>query len=116
MITDFRLEQIAEELTVNLDFETLKSITEEGFSEEELKYILETEYSEETFNDEDIINLNEKIVRSAGWYYDTLRQNAYDELDEAITGVIEEYSDNLEKSDIASVLVEIASIYIRPKF
>ena len=116
MITDFRLEQIAEELTMDLDFETLKSIAEIGFSEEELKHILETEYSEETFNDEDIINLNEEIVRSAGWYYDTLKQNAYDELDEAITGVIEEYGDILEKPDIASVLVQIASTYLRPKF
>lgn len=65
MITDFRLEQIAEELTMDLDFETLKSIAEIGFSEEELKHILETEYSEANVSP----GVFEQVCEENGWEF-----------------------------------------------
>jgi hypothetical protein len=115
-ISDFRVEQIAESLIIDLDFDTLKVLSEEGFSEDELKDLLDSEYSEETFDEDDIERINIEVANAAGWHYDNIRRNAYDELNKAIEEVIEDYCEDLERSDIASILVDIASNYLRPDF
>ena len=115
-ISDFRVEQIAESLIIDLDFDTLKVLSEEGFSEDELKDLLDSEYSEETFDEDDIERINIEVANAAGWHYDNVRRNAYDELNKAIEEVIEDYCEDLERSDIASILVDIASNYLRPDF
>ena len=115
-IDDFRAEQIAESLIIDVDFDTLKVLSEEGFSEDELKDLLDSEYSEETFDKDDIERINIEVANAAGWHYDNVRRNAYDELNKAIEEVIEDYCEDLERSDIASILVDIASNYLRPDF
>lgn len=106
------LESIAEDYCSAFSDYQLISVKDEGVDLTELANWMESEIEEE-FDDNDIEELNQEIMSYAEFMVNEAKQEAASELRSSIETVIDDSCSVLEDHEIASILVDYASAYLR---
>lgn len=106
------LESIAEDYCSAFSDYELISIKNDGVDLDGLRDWMKSEVEEE-FDDDDIEQLNEEIISYADFIIDTRKREVALELRSSIERAIDEYCSILEDHEIASILADYVSEYLR---
>lgn len=111
-MADIMLEEVAENYCSGFDSESLKDIANSSdINSEELKEWLESDYPEKKFNDDNVSDLIDYIVKQAKWQIEEAKQEEASELRSSIEFVLNsQYS--LENYEIASILADYVVQYL----
>lgn len=106
-------EEFAEEYCIGLEYNVLKNIINEGADLDDLENILKSEFPEEEFSNDDIYELNNHIVNYAGYTLNEYKQTAAQELRRTLDNTLGYECSVLEDYEIAGILAEYVSQYLR---
>ena len=111
-------EELAEDYLANSDLSELTSIitNERGVDLQDLKDWLFCEDPEETIPDGFLEDLNSCIINHAEWLIDESKRDATESLRNSLYNALDDYCQCLEDSEVASILIDIASTLLKPQY